>query len=337
MKVTLKEIAKMAGVSPSTVSRVMNNTKPVNEEVRKRVLTVLKEQNYPPFVSQTLSSQQDRTLIGVICPQNSNTVLDEYIIGINQVCKLYGYETLVGLTDGSRENESRYLDLFSNNLGVQGIIFMGNAWNERYSEIVNKNVTPVIIVGQISTFPNVPSVHVDNITASYEAVTYLINQGHRNIAMIKGNNKEPIWDERFLGYQRALSECGISVKEEWIAECEVSVKEGSKAMANLLKQESLPSAVFCSTDSMAIGAMTYLLDNGYRVPEDFSIFGFDGIELSNLIRPRLSTISYSAVEVGMTATRNLIKLFKEENDYIPPHINVLHHLVPRESTDSYKP
>ncbi|UOF92514.1 LacI family transcriptional regulator [Fodinisporobacter ferrooxydans] len=331
MKITLKEIAQLAGVSTSTVSRVINNSKPVNEEIRKRVLNVLKEKNYLPFVVQTLSRQQDRLLIGVICPQYSNTVLDDLIVGINRICKLYGYDTVIGLSDGSMENELHYIDLFSN-LPVQGIIFMGNQWEEQHLEIVQKNLTPVVLVGQISSFPSIPSVHVDNITASYEAVTYLLQNGHRQIAMIRGISGGAIWGDRFKGYQKALADFGIAVNEKWVAESSLSVEDGSKAMAAILENDPLPTAVFCATDSMAIGAIAYLTDHGYRVPEDISVFGFDGIELSKLIRPKLSTIEYSAIEIGMTATRNLIKLCKGEQDHIAHHINVMHHLVPREST-----
>lgn len=335
LKITLKEIAEVAGVSTATVSRVINNTKHVNEDVRKRVVKVLKEKNYPPYVSKSLALQQDRLLIGVICPQYSNTVLDDLIVGINRVCKLYGYDTVIGLSDGTTKNEFHYIDLFSNNLLVQGIIFMGNHWEDQHLEIVRKNLTPVVLVGQMSSFPSISSVHIDNITASYEAVTYLLQNGHRQIAMIRGiMREEPIWEERFQGYQKALADSGISLDMSLVAESGLSIEDGSRAMAVILEHGPLPTAVFCSTDSMAIGAINYLMDQGYRVPEDISVFGFDGIELSKLIRPKLSTIEYSAVEIGMTATRNLIKLCKGEQDNIPNHINVMHHLVPRESTTS---
>lgn len=334
MKITLKQIAKLAGVSPSTVSRVINNSKPVNEDIRKRVVNVLKETNYLPFVAQNLSIQQDRLLLGVICPQYSNTVLDDLIVGIKRVCKLYGYDTVIGLSDGTTENELHYIDLFSNNLSVQGLIFMGNEWEERHLELIQKNLIPVVLVGQISAFPSIPSVHVDNLTASYEAVTYLIKSGHRKIGIIRGIIREAIWEDRFHGYQKALADCGISFNEKWVAKSGLSVEDGSQAMAAILENGSLPTAVFCSTDSMAIGAITYLTDHGYRVPEDISVFGFDGIAVSKLIRPTLSTVEYSAIEIGMTATRNVIKLCKGEQDQIAHHINVMHHLVTRESTRS---
>ncbi|WP_456276868.1 LacI family DNA-binding transcriptional regulator [Bacillus sp. AK128] len=332
MKITLKEIAKMADVSTATVSRVINNSKHVNEDLRKRVLSVLKETNYLPFVAQNMTIQHDQLLIGVICPQYSNTVLDDLIVGINKVCKLYGYDTVIGLTDGSYENELHYIDLFSNKLTVQGMIFMGNQWEQEHSELTMKNLTPVVLVGQVSTYPPIPSVHVDNITASYEAVTYLLQNGHRQIAMIRGNTGQTVREDRYKGYEKALTEAGISIQEKWLVDSELSVEGGRQAMAAILQQSSLPTAVFCSTDSIAIGAMTCLIDHGYQIPEDISVFGFDGIELSNLIRPRLSTIEYSAVEIGMTATRNLIKLCKGEQEDIAPHLNVMHDLVIREST-----
>ncbi|WP_246942933.1 LacI family DNA-binding transcriptional regulator [Bacillus pinisoli] len=332
MKITLKEIAKMADVSTSTVSRVINNSKHVNEDLRKRVLNVLKETNYLPYVAQTLSNTHDQLLIGVICPQFSNTVLDDLIQGINKVCKLYGYDTVIGLTDGTNESEQHYIDLFSNKLCVQGMIFMGNQWEQEHIDIINKNLTPVVLIGQVSTHPSVPSVHVDNITASYEAVTYLLQSGHRNIAMIRGTTGQSVREDRYKGYEKALLDAGLNIQEEWVLDSELSIEGGKKAMAAILEQQSMPTAVFCSTDNIAIGAMTYLQDQGYRVPEDISVFGFDSIELSRLVRPRLSTIQYSAVEIGMTATRNLIKLCKGEQEDVVSHLNVIHDLVIREST-----
>lgn len=335
LKITLKEIANLAGVSPSTVSRVINNSKPVNEEIRKRVLDVMKEMNYLPYMAQNLSLQQERPLIGVICPQYSNTVLDDLIVGINRVCKLYGYDTVIGLSDGTVENEKHYIDLFSNNISIQGMIFMGNQWEEDHLEIIKKNLTPVVLVGQVSSFPSIPSVHVDNFTASYEAITYLVQHGHRKIAMIRGTTGKTVREDRFLGYQKALSDAGIPFEEKWIVDSDLTVEDGNKAMEKLLRQkDEVPTAVFCATDSIAIGAITYLTDNGFRVPEDISVFGFDSIELSKLIRPRLSTIEYSAIEIGMTATRNLIKLCNGDKDFILPHINVVHNVVIRESTKS---
>lgn len=332
MKITLKEIAKRAEVSTSTVSRVINNSKPVNEHVKKRVLAILNEMNYLPFVAQNLAIKNNQLLIGVICPQYSNTVLDDLIVGINKICKLHGYDTVIGLTNGTTENELHYIDLFSNKLSVQGIIFMGHEWKNDHLELIQTNLTPVVLVGQRSSISSIPSIHVDNITASYEATTYLIQNGHRQIAMIRGGQK--IGEDRYKGYQKALIECGISVEENWIVESDFTVEGGSRAMSTLLVNSPLPTAVFCSTDSIATGAIAYLMDHGYRVPEDISVFGFDGIELSKLIRPSLSTVEYSAVEIGMTATRNLIKLCKNEHDQVIPHINVMHNLVIRESTKS---
>ncbi|KAA0546059.1 LacI family transcriptional regulator [Bacillus sp. BGMRC 2118] len=332
MKITLKEIANLAGVSPSTVSRVINNSKPVKEEIRKRVLDVMKETNYLPYMAQSLTLQQERQLIGVICPQYSNTVLDDLIVGINRVCKLYGYDTVIGLTDGTVENEKHYIDLFSNNISIQGMIFMGTQWEEGHLEIIKKNVTPVVLVGQVSSISSIPSVHVDNFTASYEAVTYLLQSGHHQIAMIRGTNGKTIREDRFLGYKKALGDAGVLLPEHFVIDSDLTVKDGYHAMEILLKQESLPTAVFCSTDSIAIGALTCLTDHGLSVPDDMSVFGFDGIELSKLIRPQLSTIEYSAIEIGMTATRNLIKVCNGEKENIVPHINVVHNVVIREST-----
>lgn len=331
LKITIKDIAKMAGVSIATVSRVINNSKPVNEEIRQRVLDVIKETNYR---ANTLSSDFEKNesrLIGVITPQSSNTVLNDFLEGINNVSKLYGYDIIIGSTDGRAKNELHYLDLFSK-LSVHGILFIGSAFEEKHVKIIDQSKIPCVLIGQISSISSVPSVHIDNVTASYEAVTYLIQNGHSEIAIIHGPGPE-IGEYRLQGYQQALGDADIAIRKDWIVESGLSVEDGMKAMRKIADTDSMPTAVFCATDWMAIGAMNYLMDNGLRIPEDVSIFGFDGSFMSALVRPALSTVGYSATEIAMTATRNLIKLIKEE-EVTPHHSNVTHHLIIRDSTSA---
>ncbi|WP_051505003.1 LacI family DNA-binding transcriptional regulator [Paenibacillus durus] len=331
MKVTIHDIAKMAGVSISTVSRVINNSKPVNEEVRIRVMEAIKQTQYRSGAPVGDGAKADSALIGVIAPQFSQTVLNDMVAGIESVSRLYGYELLIGLTDGTLESELDHLKRFGN-IESLGIIFVGSMLERRHIQTIEAAGIPCIVIGQISNIPSIPSVHVDNITASYEAVTYLIQKGHRRIAMIRGIGDEGIGNDRYQGFRQAMSDAGLPLREDWVVKSKLSVDDGMNAMRKLAETGQMPSAVFCSTDWMAIGAMNYVLDQGMRIPEDIAVFGFDGSYLSSIFRPKLSTVEYSAAEIGMTATRNLIKMIKGASD-IPQHSNVTHYLAIRESTN----
>ncbi|MFC3747787.1 LacI family DNA-binding transcriptional regulator [Paenibacillus sp. GCM10012306] len=330
MKVTIKDIAKMADVSISTVSRVVNNSKPVNDEVRKRVLDAIKQTNYRPDLTGGGAGGSNDNLIGVIIPQSNNTVLDDFNLGIRNLAELYGYEVIVGLTDSSMESELHYLDLFRR-LGTRGNILVGSVPQQEHLELIAASAVPCVLAGQASQIPSLPSVHLDNITASYEAVTYLIQKGHRSIAMIRAAGESSVGGDRYLGYRQALEDAGIPVKESWVVESGFSVEDGRLAMSNILNSGEQPTAVFCSTDWMAVGAMNYLIDSGLRIPEDVAVFGFDNSYVASLVRPKLSSVEYSGTEIGRTATRTLIKLIKGEA-VSPSHTNVAHHLKIREST-----
>ncbi|MDH6426365.1 LacI family transcriptional regulator [Paenibacillus sp. PastH-3] len=330
LKVKIKDIAQMANVSISTVSRVINNSKPVNDDVRKRVLEAIKQTNYRSNVIGLETDRANTQLIGVIIPQNSNTVLDDFNVGIRDLADLYGYNIMVGLTDGSAESEQHYLKMFQR-MGTEGNIFVGSIPNHEHLEIIRSSNTPCVLVGQQSQVDTIPSVHLDNITASYEAVTYLIQKGHRKIAMIRGSGDNAVGGDRYKGYLQALMDAGITLRKEWVVESAMAVEDGSDAMRRIMDSGELPTAVFCSTDWMAVGAMNHLTDNGLRVPADVAVFGFDNSFIASIVRPKLSSVEYSGTEIGMTATRTLIKLIKGET-VVPHHANVAHYLAIREST-----
>jgi LacI family transcriptional regulator len=330
--ITIKDIARISGVSISTVSRVMNNSKPVNEEVRKKVMEVIEQTQYSPNANARNLVKNESSLIGVIVPAFNHTVLDEMLFnGIHVVSRMHGYDVLLHLSAGTPETELKSLKLFRE-IRVDGIIIMSLDLFKGHMEIIETSQIPSILVGQISHPASIPTVHIDNTMASYEAVSYLIQNGHRQIAMIRGKYGDTaVGDHRFLGYQKALSDAGIPLRKDWVVESDFSADEAADAMHRILETGSTPSAVFCATDLMAIGALLHTREIGIRVPEDMSIVGFDGINMSMIIRPKLTTVEYSPAEIGMTATRNLIKMIKGDS-ILAQHMHVPHRLVIREST-----
>lgn len=329
MKITIKDIAQMAGVSIATVSRVINNSKPVNHDVRIRVLKAMEQTNFLPNAMARNLAKKESLLLGVMVPEVKNTVLDDLINGINQVSRLYGYNIMLSLTAGTLENELHYFNMFRE-IQADGIILSSDNLKEELVKGIKVSDIPFILVGRDS-LDTVPTVHVDNVTAAYEAVTYLIQQGHRKIAMLRVRSGDiASGDHRYQGYVRALNEAGISICKDWVVESGISVEDGITSMRKICEADSMPTAIFCATDRIAIGAMNYLLEIGLRVPEDVSIFGFDGIDMSSFIRPKLSTVKYSAEEIGMTAARNLIKLIRGE-EISSRHWIVSHYLENRDS------
>lgn len=330
MAITIKDIAKMAGVSISTVSRVLNNSKPVNEEIRKRVMEAVEQTGYRPNAMARGLVRNQSGLIGIIIPEFKNTVFDGVIDGVSSIAKVYGYDILLSMTGGSLANEIHYLHLFREKQ-VDGIVLSSVGLKDEHIEIIQHSEIPCVLVGQVSHVPSIPSVHVDNFSASYEAVTSLIQHGHRRIAMIRG----PVEDiaaghERSRGYRAAMADAGICVDESWIVASGFSVHDGYESMRKLIERGANPTAVFAAADRMAIGAMNYLFENGYHIPDDLSIVGFDDIDMSSVVRPKLTTVHYSANEIGMTAVRNLMKKIKGEGTYAQ-HTELPHRLVMRDS------
>ncbi len=325
MKTTIRDIARLAGVSMATVSRVINHTKPVNDDIRRRVLEAMRQTGYR---LEMLGEGAERSLIGFIAPAFTQTVVSELVTGIGSVLPLHGYELLIGLTDGSVESELHYLDRFRG-IGAHGILFVGSQFGPPHQERLADSGIACVLAGQVSDVPGVPSVHVDNLMASYEAVTWLIQHGHSDIAMIRVGGGMGVGDERYRGFIQAMEAAGLPVRPEWIAESHHSTEDGAAAMRRIL-EHGRPTAVFCATDWMAIGAMNELLDRGLAVPGDVSVFGFDGSYMSTIVRPKLSTVDYSATEMGMTAARTLIRLIKG-GSVDPLHANVTHYLAIRGS------
>nr|WP_233277692.1 LacI family DNA-binding transcriptional regulator [Paenibacillus durus] len=330
MKITIKDVARMANVSIATVSRVINNSPTVGSDIRQRVLDVLEATQFRPNAIARTLVKNNTSLIGVLLPEIKNNVLDDMVEGINQVARLYGYDVMIALSGGKEESELHYYNLFRE-MQASGIIVSASGIRDSLFELIEASKIPCLLVGRDYREKSIPSVHVDNVSAAFEAVTYLIQQGHRDIAMLRGAKGDiSAGNHRFQGYEQALKAAHLPVRAERILESAISVEEGAASMRKLYDSGPLPTAVFCATDRIAIGAMNFLAEIGVKVPEQVSFFGFDDIDMTVIIRPKLSTVRYSASELGMVAARNLIKLIKGE-ELSAYHWSVSHQLQIRDS------
>lgn len=297
MKLTIKDIARMSGVSISTVSRVINNSKPVNNEIREKVEKVIKETNFRPNALARSLINKSTNLIGVIIPQ-INSISAELINGIEQVANQNGYNIILSNSRLDIDQELKALDIFKEKQ-VDGIILSSVDITELHAQLINENKIPLVVVGQKTTEFKIPWVDVDNHTPITEMVRYLIRCGHKKIGMIHG----PLRDQsagysRYKAFLDEMERHQLSVDPSFLVESNFSTKEGYYAMETLLRDSNIPTAILCASDTIAIGAKNCAEDRGYLVPDDLSIVGFDDIELATIVRPQLTTVQVSTQNMG---------------------------------------
>ena len=332
MKVTINDVARQANVSKSTVSRVINNTKPVSEEVRKRVLEVIDRTNFTPSLTARSLSLKKSHLIGIILPDLSNPVFSRIIAGIETYMRNKEYYLLITATDFDVNMKINHIKILKDK-SVDGLILVTDHGNEEfYQEMINFK-KPVIMVGSDSTIDKIPVVKIDNYKAACDATEYLLGLGHKKIAMIRGVLSDPqSGRERFEGFRDTLMKKNL-YDDSLIEEGWYTFEDGYEGMKKIFDRGNIPSAVFCACDLMAIGAIRYSLERGFRIPEDISFLGFDDVEISRMYNPPLSTIRQNFEEIGRVSIEKLISMIEENDEEEDKNIYILpHKLIKREST-----
>jgi LacI family transcriptional regulator len=333
----IKIIARKAGVSISTVSRVMNGSKPVSPELQKRVYDAVKQMNYKPNSIARSLILNKTNLIGVVVPDVSNSFHSQLLSGIEE----YAAQADYGVIICNVYRQQKYFNLMQER-HVDGILLLHENTAEEIAAFQKANSTPLVSASVQVEGSDIPFVGIDEAAAAYDAVSYLISKGHREIGLLYGEGNA-LGTLRREGCIKALKDNEIPFQGENMIQCPCSVEHGYQAMEELLKKESHPSAVFCVSDEIAVGAMDCVLDRGLKVPEDISIIGFDDIEISQVVRPKLTTIHQPIKEIGREAARLLIEIIEkncktaaknesvEKEDELLSRIILKHSIVERET------
>ncbi|MBZ2174103.1 LacI family transcriptional regulator [Schnuerera sp. xch1] len=324
MTVTIKDVARLAEVSISTVSRVINNSKPVSPEAKKRVLDAIKELGYKPNqVARSLVTRKSN-LIGVIVTDIGNHYIAEMVRGIEEIGRMYKYDILLSSSYGDSDTETKFAHLLMSKQ-VEGIILISEKNDDQaIDEIKNFNI-PHIYINKYYDNLNLPSVSIDNYEASNKMTKYLIELGHKNILFVsakddKDNSIEKYKIDGFSNAIKAQNGC----KDYLYSTTGFSIKDGynmGDSIINIVKENDI-TAVFCSQDELAIGFMSYCYDSDIKVPNDISICGYGDIKIASIYRPRLTTIKEPYYDIGAVAARRIIKKTdgdesEEENTYLP--------------------
>jgi LacI family repressor for deo operon, udp, cdd, tsx, nupC, and nupG len=323
---TVKEIAAAAKVSVATVSRALQRPELVSEKTRERINEVVKRLGYTPnALARNLRTSRTRLIVALL-PDIANPFFSEVIRGIEQVAYEKGYSVLLGETQSNLVREQAYADMVAARQ-VDGMITMFH----RVPAIPMDGRLPLVNACEYVKDSAISSVYVDNVAAAEAAIDYLVALGHRDIAFIAGPSSSPICVDREQGYHLALERAGIAVDPALTAVGDFSIEAGERAIEMFRTQGRTFSAVFCSNDEMAIGAMRALSSAGLRIPEDVSVIGFDDIRFSRYTTPPLTTLSQPKNALGREAMTMLIEILNDPA--VPPRKRVLSaELVVRGST-----
>lgn len=319
---TIKDVARLAGVSTTTVSHVINETRFVSDELRGRVLEAMEELNYHPnALARGLRLGETKT-IGLVAPDNSNPFFAEVARTIEDIGFENGYSVILCNSDNNLDKEAAYINVLIAKR-VDGVIFIAaGSKHEHLHELTTRGI-PVVVADR-----NIPQawadvVLVNNEQGGHDATRYLISLGHRRIACITGPSDLTPSADRVRGYRRALKESGVSVEEALIVPGDFLYQGGEAAMAQLLRLDRPPSAVFACNDVMAIGALRALRSAGLQVPSDISIIGFDDIEIASAVSPALTSVAQPIVELATLATQLLMSRIRNDQEDEPKQRIVL--------------
>ncbi|WP_436757805.1 substrate-binding domain-containing protein [Streptosporangium sp. V21-05] len=303
---SITRVARLAGVSATTVSHALNGRRPVAEETRRRVLAAIDQLGYRPNVlARGLRTSRSQT-IGLIIPDITNPFYPALARGLQDVLGPAGYDEIISNTDGDRELERAAIDQMIARQ-VDGLAFaVFHTHAEDLLPVIGAGI-PVVRLGGRLVQAGVDVVHSDDEGGAAEATRYLLERGYRRIGFVCGPHAEGPAAERVAGYRSALLAAGADADPRLVAHTHFSRAGGSSGTARLLDLPEPPDAVLCANDIMAIGALDTAEERGLRVPADLAVMGFDDIEAASLVSPGLTTMANPAREIGQACARRLLE------------------------------
>lgn len=308
--VTISTVAKEAGVSMATVSRVVNGNPNVKPATRKKVLEVIDRLDYRPnAVAQGLASKKTTT-VGVIIPDVTNVYFSSLARGIDDVATMYKYNIILANSDGNHQKEIQVLNTLLAKQ-VDGIIFMGHNLTDELRAQFKRAKTPIVLAGSVDQKDEVESVHINYVEAVESAVTNLINHGNKRIAFISGPLSDPINGEyRLKGYKNVLAKNGIDYDPNLVFETDYRYRSGEVLWPALASAHA--TAAFVADDELAAGVLNGARDAGAKIPEEFEVITSNNSKLTEIVRPQLSSITQPLYDIGAVSMRFLTKIMNKE-------------------------
>lgn len=308
MKITIKEIAKEAGVSIATVSMILNNKdKNITNATRMRVLEVVKKYNYIPNAMAGSLVTQKTHIVGLILPDITNPFFPGIARGAEDKANESGYSIIFCNTDDKLEVEEKYIETLTKKM-ADGIIIAHSSNSVKMSEILERCKVPIILIDRDFYSQNIRGkVLVNNLEGAYKGVSYLIKKGYKKIAYLSGSLKTRTAKDRLDGYKTALNDNSMEYDERLVKFGEYKIDWGRNGVKELLCEKKRFDAIFCGNDLIAIGTMKELKEKGFNIPSDIGVMGFDDIYIAGLVEPALTTIRQPNYNMGYKAMELLLE------------------------------
>lgn len=308
--VTIGDVAKYAGVSVATVSRVLNNSETVKPATADRVLAAIRDLDYVPNQSARNLRRSESGVILTLAPNFSNPYYSRILTGIGDLAHDSAYSVLICNTGGRPENEERFLKMLDAHR-ADGAIFLGcRKDNPRLKDYAQRH--PIVQCCEYVPELEQPSVSIDNYAAAAETVRYLIAQGHRRVALLSAGNDFISTQLRRQGYEDVLHQAGLYCGDELVAyaDADYSYNSGLTAADALLRLRPRPTAICCVSDILALSVISRAHDLGLRVPEDLSVTGIDDVDYTTMFHPQLTTVAQPCYEMGQESLRILLRMLR---------------------------
>lgn len=308
----IKQIAKAGGVSVATVSRVLNHPENVAPKTREKILKIIEEEDYKPnWFAQGLNFNRTKT-IGLVIPHILNSMYMEIAKGVEDVAQQKEYITFMCNVEKDIDLEKNYIQQLLTRR-VDGIILMFSSLDRDFIKSVEAQGVPVVMIGEDKGAEGFNAVKVDCGMGAEKIVTQLIENGHKTIGILYGNDPETETLDMLEAYKQVLKEHNIEIKDTYIKQVDNNI-EGGYLGAKKMMAEGAPEAIFTTSDDIAYGAMDAIKDNNMKVPDDIAVAGFGNTRMSNLVEPKLTTVELPFHKMGVYGARLLFDLIEEGKD-----------------------
>jgi len=333
--VTIIDVAREAGVSYTTVSRVLSGYEFVKESTRKRVMEAVERLGYVANLHARKLKGGRSQVIGLLVPHLEPNFLGTIMQGIDEELERANYDLMLYTTHRQQDKESNYANLIANG-PTDGILLISPLIPSSYLHMLRERKFPYVLIGQNDPSGKSAVVDATYWQGAYDATRYLHQLGHRRIAFLAGTSSSRSAVERLVAYKAALSDCDIPYEEKLVVEGNYSPRGGYEATIALLREGDPPTAIFAANDLSAFGAIDAIRDSGLRVPEDISVVGFDDIPQAALVYPKLTTVHQPLVQMGRVAVKMLFEQI-DGQQLMPQRITLATSLVIRDSCAPRQP